>query len=106
MIGRRYNQSIQNGGNINEPKNYRGITLNNIMAKIYSKLLVERLSKWTEKHNTLIDNQYGFQKGKSTVNCICIVHALITKHISKQEETLYSIPCLIKSIVYTCGKNY
>ena len=47
------------------------------MAKIYSKLLVERLSKWAEKHNTLIDNRYGFQKGKSTVDCIFILHANI-----------------------------
>ena len=56
------------------------------MAKIYSKLLVERLSKWTEKHNTLIDNQYGFQKGKSTVNCIFILQALITKTLANKKK--------------------
>jgi len=40
------------------------------MAKIYSKLLVEEEEE---------DNQYGFQKGKSTVDCIFILHALIIK---------------------------
>ena len=64
---------IHKGRDIDERKNNRGVTLNNIMANIYSKLLVERLSKWAEKHNTLIDNEYGFQKGKSTVDCIFIV---------------------------------
>ena len=61
---------IHKGRDINEPKNYRGITLNNIMSKIYSKLLVEEEEE---------DNQYGFQKGKSTVDCIFILHALIIK---------------------------
>ena len=55
------------GGNIDEPQNYRGITLNNIRAKIYSTLLSNRLSTWIIQHKTAIDNQFGFQKGKSTV---------------------------------------
>ena len=71
-MGRRYTHSIHKGGNINEPKNYRGITLNK--------------SKWAEKHNTLIDNQYGFQKGKTTVDCIFILHALITKTLANKKK--------------------
>ena len=51
-------------GGEHSAKNFRGITLNNIISKIYSKLLVTRLTKWTEKHNKIIDNQFGFQKGK------------------------------------------
>jgi hypothetical protein len=45
-----------------EAKNFRGITLNNILPKIYSKVLIARLTKWTDKNSVLIDNQYGFQK--------------------------------------------
>ena len=48
---------IFKGGNIDDAKNYRGITLNNILAKIYSKLLYIRLSKWTEKHKIIIDSE-------------------------------------------------
>lgn len=51
-------------GNPNDAKNYRGITLINILAKIYSQLLLNRLTKWSDKHDK-IPNQFGFQKGKS-----------------------------------------
>jgi len=47
---------------IDEPQNYRGITLNNILANIYSTLLSNRLSTWTIKHKTIIENQFGLQK--------------------------------------------
>ena len=54
---------IFKGGNF-EPKNFRGITLNNIISKTYSKLPVTRLDRWSQMHTKIIDNQYGFQKGQ------------------------------------------
>lgn len=36
---------IFKGGNIEDDKNYRSITLNNVLAKIYSQLLSNRLTK-------------------------------------------------------------
>ena len=69
-----------------EAKNYRGITLNNIISKIYSKLLATRLTKWAEKHGKFIDNQYGFQKNKSTIDCIFILHALISKTLAIKKK--------------------
>ena len=50
-----------------------------IIAKVYSQLLLNRLTKWSITHDKLIDNQYGFQKGKSTTECIFILHSLIYK---------------------------
>ena len=73
-------------GGTPEAKNYRGITLNNILSKIYSKLLVTRLTKWADKHDKFIDNQYGFQKNKSTTDCIFILHAVITKTLSNKKK--------------------
>ena len=48
-------------------KTFCGITLNNILSKIYSKLLVGSLIKWADKHEKFIDNRYGFQENKSTI---------------------------------------
>ena len=76
---------IFKGGNF-EPKNFRGITLNNIISKIYSKLLVNRLDRWSQMHTKIIDNQYGFQKGKSTIDCIFILHSLIIKTLSRKKK--------------------
>ena len=36
---------IFKGGGIENPKNYRGITLINVLGKIYSKILLNRLTK-------------------------------------------------------------
>ena len=37
------------------------------------------LAKLSIKHDTLIDYRYGFQKVKSTTDCIFILHSLIYK---------------------------
>ena len=70
---------IFKSGSIDEPQNYRGITLINILAKIYSQILLNRISKWSENENKLSQNQFGFQKGKSTVDCIFTILSIISK---------------------------
>jgi hypothetical protein len=49
---------IFKGGDINKANNNRGITLINIIAKIYSQVLLNRLTKRSTKYNKIIDNQY------------------------------------------------
>ena len=70
---------IFKGGNPDEAGSYRGITLINILGKIYSQILLNRLNKWAEKEETLLDSQFGFQKGKSTVDCIFTLNSNIAK---------------------------
>ena len=64
-------------GDVNDSSSYRGITLINILAKIYSQLLLNRLTNWTETNEKLSKNQFGFQKGKSITDCIFILHSVI-----------------------------
>ena len=52
-----------------EVNNYRGITLINIMSKIYSHILQSRLIKWAEQCEKIHICQFGFQPQKSTVDC-------------------------------------
>ena len=77
-------------GDTNDAQNYRGISLINILAKIYSQLLLNRLTKWTSKHEIIMDNQYGFQKGKSTTDCVFLLHSVISKVLNSGEK-LYCI---------------
>ena len=37
------------------------------------------MTKWSEKHEKISQNQFGFQKGKSTVDCIFVFYSIITK---------------------------
>lgn len=62
MWGESIIHPIFKKGDANDPQNYRGITLINVLAKIYSQLLLNRLTKWSTENETITDNQFGFQK--------------------------------------------
>ena len=52
------------------------------MSKIFSEVIINRLAKWCTKHQILIDNQYGFQKGKYKTDCIFVLYSIIAKTLS------------------------
>ena len=52
------------------PKNFRPITLLNIMGKILERLLLTRLSWKSENNNWLHHNQHGFRPGRSTESAL------------------------------------
>jgi hypothetical protein len=74
------------GGDIKNPQNYRGITLINIISEIYSQILLNRLTNWTETNKTIIETQFGFQAGKSTIDYVYILHSIIAKTLSLKKE--------------------
>ena len=59
--------------------NYRGISLLSIISKVYTFVLNNRLKQWSEENNIINDAQEGFRKGRSTINHIFTLHALIEK---------------------------
>ena len=77
-------------GDVNDAQNYRGITLINILAKIYSQLLLNRLTKWTAEYDKITNKQFGFQKGKSTTDCVFLLHSIISKCLNSGEK-LYCV---------------
>ena len=79
---------IYKKGDKNNVANYRGITLINSMAKIFSLTLRTRLNKWCEDHNVLSDSQFGFRNNRSTTDSIFILHIIIQKILS-QKSKLY-----------------
>ena len=89
-MGRWFYHPYLQKGNIDDAGNYRGIKLINILAKIYSQLLLNRLTNWSEKYEKLSKNQFGFQKGKSDVDCVFILHSIITKVLNTGEK-LYCV---------------
>eukprot|EP00745_Piridium_sociabile_P002264 TRINITY_DN113801_c0_g1_i1.p1 TRINITY_DN113801_c0_g1~~TRINITY_DN113801_c0_g1_i1.p1 ORF type:complete len:177 (-),score=18.67 TRINITY_DN113801_c0_g1_i1:134-664(-) len=38
-------------GNVNNPNNYRGISLSNVCSKLYSSVINSRLQEWIERNN-------------------------------------------------------
>jgi hypothetical protein len=80
--------AIHKSGSVDDAKNYRGITLINILGKIYSQILLNRLTEWSENNNKINDYQFGFQKGKSTTDCIFLLHAIIA-NVQHSKKKLY-----------------
>ena len=73
-------------GDVNDAGNYRGITLINILAKVYSQLLLNRLTGWVEKYEKITKHQFGFQKGKSIVDCILLYIPLYLKFLIQEKN--------------------
>lgn len=76
-------------GDLDNVNNYRGITLTSIFSKIFSILLDNRLRKWSENSNVLDDVQFGFRKGKSTVDCVFVLSSIINKVLNYEKRKLY-----------------
>ena len=61
---------IPKSGDLSDPSNWRPITQTQIFAKIFEKIVHNRLSTYLDQNNILSKYQYGFRKGRSTQQAI------------------------------------
>ena len=64
--------------------NYRGITLLDIVYKVFSNVLNERLKKITE--NVIAEYQCGFRKNRSASDQIFIIRQMMEKHYELNQD--------------------
>jgi hypothetical protein len=64
-------------GDKTECSNYRGISLLNSVYKVFSKILLNRLTPYAEE--CLGEYQSGFRKGRSTIEQLSVIARLIEK---------------------------
>ena len=76
-------------GNINDPNNYRGISLLSVLGKVFTKVLSNRLTQWAEEENAIHECQAGFRKGYSTQDQIFSLQAMIQKYLSRKGGRFY-----------------
>lgn len=62
---------------LEQPSSYRPICLLNTTGKFFERLIKCRLEKHLEEYGGLSDRQFGFRKGKSTVDAIARVMELV-----------------------------
>ena len=58
----------KNKGDINDPDNYRGITILSCFGKLFTAVLNKRLSDYLESMGLLIEEHAGFRKHYSIVS--------------------------------------
>ena len=68
---------LHKSGSECNPKHYRGMTVLPIVAKIYSKVLPNKLLEWSINNTILIQEQFGFRPNYHTTDAIFILQTLI-----------------------------
>ena len=76
-------------GDINNPGNYRAISLLSVFSKIFTAILNNRLTTWADALGEIDEAQAGFRRGYSTVDNIFILQSIVQKYITKNRRKLY-----------------
>lgn len=76
-------------GPTNAPDNFRGISLLSTLSKVFTAVLNSRLASWSESNDVIDESQAGFRKGRSTIDHIFTLHAVVEKQLS-QNKKLYA----------------
>ena len=74
---------IYKSGSQSDPSNYRGIAITNILGKVFSIILNNRLEKIITSNNLIDDTQIGFKKNCRTSGHMFIEQTLIDKYVKK-----------------------
>ena len=69
-------------GDVNNPNNYRGISLYDTSRKVYSTVINLRLQEWVEVNNITGEHLAGFKKNYSTTDHMFTLLALVQKQVS------------------------
>lgn len=56
-----------------EPKNYRPISVPPNLSKIFESLICDKITEFCRQHDIFNKNQYGFQKGSSSLSAVISV---------------------------------
>jgi len=67
--------------------NYRGISVLNVMSKIYCKILYNRLMTWAEKNNIIMEEQGGFRPHRGCRDQIYSLFEVLSVRKMNGEET-------------------
>ena len=71
-----------------DPNNYRGISVNCTLSKVYNSILNNRLTKFCDKHKLISDSQIGFKKKARTIDHVFVVNTLF-ESFCKNGKKLY-----------------
>ena len=76
-------------GEKEDPDNFRGLAVGSAFAKLFSQILLNRLTSYINEKGLLSPNQGGFQKNMSTADLIFLLQTIIEKYVKKGNRKLY-----------------
>ena len=78
-------------GDVNLPDNYRGIALCNVILKIFTHILHDRLLAWAEGKSVIPESQNGFRKRRSCVDNIFTLQATLQHHLRLKKNSAFGL---------------
>ena len=81
--------TLHKKGDVNNVENYRGISLQNVLSKVYCGVLVSRLNFYAYLYDKVSENQGGFKPGYSTVDNAFIIKYLTHRMLKQKRGKLY-----------------
>jgi hypothetical protein len=69
-------------GNVNDPGNYRGISISDISSKVYGTIINKRIQVWAQENDITGEFQAGFKPGYSTIDNIFVLMACVQKQFA------------------------
>ena len=73
-------------GDVNDPGNYRGISLTDISSKIYGTIINKRIQQWADENNITGEVQAGFKAGYSTIDHVFTLMACVQKRFCNNNK--------------------
>ena len=92
-------------GSMSDVENYRGITLLSCLGKLFTRLINNRLTDWSEKYFVLVEAQVGFRANMSTVDEVFVLHCLLTHVLNKGKKLYCAFVDFTKAFDYVVRDN-
>ena len=76
----------KNKGSPEDAKNYRGITLVSSLGKLFTKVINDRLNRFSGLNDIINETQAGFRKNHSTVDQVFVLQTLIELALTEKRK--------------------
>ena len=80
-------------GNPNNPGDYRGISLLDVIGKIYTGIITRRITFYTNIYSKISESQAGFREGYSAMDDAFVLYSLINKCLLKKKRQALCCVC-------------
>ena len=82
---------VHKKGPLDDPNNFRGISLIDVLNKVFTSILNERIHTWADTYHMIDEAQAAFRKGYSTIDNLFCLQSMAQKYLSKQKGRFYCL---------------
>ena len=93
-------------GSTKDPDNYRGLAIGSAFAKLFSFILLNRLTEFIDIKKLISPQQIGFMKGKGTSDHIFLLQTIVEKVVRMNKNKLYAVFIDFKKAYDTVNRGF